>query len=173
MVVDCGGGTVDITVHEITNTEGQLKELFKATGGPYGSVSVDNAFKLLMEDIFGKDIMEAFQKKRPAGFVDLMIAFESRKRGCTPNKLTPLNIALPFSFIDFYRRHKGKDVGMAINKHGDPGIKWVSHGMLRIEVQVMKKLFEYPVNKIIEVGKAHFTLFEKSIFCPKIPKIQF
>ena len=39
MVVDCGGGTVDITVHEITNSEGQLKELFKATGGPYGSVS--------------------------------------------------------------------------------------------------------------------------------------
>ena len=39
MVVDCGGGTVDITVHEITSTEGQLKELFKATGGPYGSVS--------------------------------------------------------------------------------------------------------------------------------------
>ena len=156
MVVDCGGGTVDITVHEITNTEGQLKELFKATGGPYGSVSVDNAFKLLMEDIFGKDIMEAFQKKRPAGFVDLMIAFESRKRGCSPNKLTPLNIALPFSFIDFHRRHKGKDVGMAINKFGDPGIKWVSHGMLRIEVQVMKKLFEYPVNKIIEVGKLNF-----------------
>ena len=62
----------------------------------------------LIEEIFGKDIMEAFKKKRPAGFVDLMIAFESRKRGCSPNKLTPLNIALPFSFIDFYRRHKGK-----------------------------------------------------------------
>ena len=42
MVVDCGGGTVDITVHEITSTEGQLKELFKATGGPYGSVSKNN-----------------------------------------------------------------------------------------------------------------------------------
>ena len=39
MVVDCGGGTVDITVHEIINNEGHLKELFKATGGPYGSVS--------------------------------------------------------------------------------------------------------------------------------------
>ena len=105
----------------------------------------------LVEDIFGKDIMEAFKKKRPAGFVDLMIAFESRKRSCSPNKLTALNIALPFSFIDFYRRHKGKDVGMAINKYGDKGIKWVSHGMLRIEVSVMKKLFEHPVNKMIEV----------------------
>ena len=107
----------------------------------------------LVEDIFGRDIMEAFKKKRPAGFVDLMIAFESRKRSCSPNKLTALNIALPFSFIDFYRRHKGKDVGMAINKYGDKGIKWVSHGMLRIEVSVMKKLFEHPVNKMIEVSK--------------------
>ena len=38
MVVDCGGGTVDITVHEMSNHGGRLKELFKATGGPYGSV---------------------------------------------------------------------------------------------------------------------------------------
>ena len=39
MLVDCGGGTVDITVHEISMDEGQnLKEVFKATGGPYGSV---------------------------------------------------------------------------------------------------------------------------------------
>ena len=41
---------------------------------------------------------------------------------------------------------------MAINKYGDKGIKWVSHGMLRIEVSVMKKLFEHPINKMIEVG---------------------
>ena len=39
MVVDCGGGTVDITVHEITSRDGHLRELFKATGGPYGSIS--------------------------------------------------------------------------------------------------------------------------------------
>ena len=39
MVVDCGGGTVDITVHEISKSDGQLRELFKATGGPYGSNS--------------------------------------------------------------------------------------------------------------------------------------
>jgi molecular chaperone DnaK (HSP70) len=37
MVVDCGGGTVDITVHEMENESGNLKELYKATGGPFGS----------------------------------------------------------------------------------------------------------------------------------------
>ena len=40
MVADCGGGTVDITVHEIEAKEGKLKELYKATGGPYGSVGM-------------------------------------------------------------------------------------------------------------------------------------
>ena len=38
MVVDCGGGTVDITVYEMESSEGLLKELHKATGGPYGSL---------------------------------------------------------------------------------------------------------------------------------------
>ena len=37
MVVDCGGGTVDITVHEMETERGHLKELYKATGGPFGS----------------------------------------------------------------------------------------------------------------------------------------
>jgi len=37
MVVDCGGGTVDITVHEMENESGNLRELYKAAGGPYGS----------------------------------------------------------------------------------------------------------------------------------------
>ena len=46
MVVDCGGGTVDITVHEMSKEGGKLKELFKATGGPFGSTTVDEAFKV-------------------------------------------------------------------------------------------------------------------------------
>jgi hypothetical protein len=37
MVVDCGGGTVDITVHELDTATGRLQELHKAAGGPHGS----------------------------------------------------------------------------------------------------------------------------------------
>jgi len=40
MVVDCGGGTVDITVYEMTSDGGKLKELHMATGGPHGSTGV-------------------------------------------------------------------------------------------------------------------------------------
>ena len=39
MVVDCGGGTVDITVYQMTHSSlGLLKEIYKASGGPYGSI---------------------------------------------------------------------------------------------------------------------------------------
>jgi len=40
MVVDCGGGTVDITVYEMLSDSGKLKELYMATGGPYGSTGM-------------------------------------------------------------------------------------------------------------------------------------
>jgi len=40
MVVDCGGGTVDVTVHELDVLNGQLHELHKATGGPHGSCGI-------------------------------------------------------------------------------------------------------------------------------------
>ena len=43
--MDCGGGTVDITVHELDNRMGTLKELYKATGGPFGSVGMLNEIK--------------------------------------------------------------------------------------------------------------------------------
>ena len=39
VVVDCGGGTVDITVHQAMDLDAHhLKELHRATGGPYGSI---------------------------------------------------------------------------------------------------------------------------------------
>lgn len=32
IVADCGGGTVDLTVHQIEEPQGTLKELYKASG---------------------------------------------------------------------------------------------------------------------------------------------
>lgn len=32
IVADCGGGTVDLTVHQIEQPKGTLKELYKASG---------------------------------------------------------------------------------------------------------------------------------------------
>ncbi|WAR14317.1 HS12B-like protein, partial [Mya arenaria] len=47
MVVDLGGGTADISVHE-RNPDGTLKEILKSSGGPWGGIFVDeNYMKML------------------------------------------------------------------------------------------------------------------------------
>jgi len=68
-------------------------------------IGIDAEFERLLEEIFSAEFMAQFKARRPAGWVDLMIAFESRKRAADPNKDQPLNVSLPFSLIDFYKKH--------------------------------------------------------------------
>ncbi|XP_062584704.1 uncharacterized protein LOC134246362 isoform X2 [Saccostrea cucullata] len=147
MVVDCGGGTVDITVHQVDKGE-KLTELYRASGGPYGSVGIDLEFEKVLDMIFGKNLMENYRQKCPAGWVDLMIAFESRKRSASPHKSSPLNVALPFSFIDYCRKHKLISMEHIVKRYGDKDIQWSRLGMLRLTPEAMKRLFLPTINKI-------------------------
>ncbi|CAN0224366.1 unnamed protein product, partial [Scytosiphon promiscuus] len=50
MVLDCGGGTVDITTHHVVRTEPiGLEELEEPCGGPWGSTTADVKFKQFMK----------------------------------------------------------------------------------------------------------------------------
>lgn len=85
-------------------------------GGPYGAVGVDLAFEQLLGRIFGEDFIATFKRQRPAAWVDLTIAFEARKRTAAPHRAGALNISLPFSFIDFYRKQRGHNVETALRR---------------------------------------------------------
>uniref|UniRef100_A0AAR2LK62 Heat shock protein 12B n=1 Tax=Pygocentrus nattereri TaxID=42514 RepID=A0AAR2LK62_PYGNA len=150
IVADCGGGTVDLTVHQIEQPQGTLKELYKASGGPYGAVGVDLAFEAMLCKIFGADFIETFKAKRPAAWVDLTIAFEARKRTAAPGRASALNISLPFSFIDFYKRHCGQSVETALRKSNMNIVKWSSQGMLRLTTEAMNELFQPTISNIIK-----------------------
>ncbi|XP_058507588.1 heat shock 70 kDa protein 12A isoform X1 [Solea solea] len=166
VVVDCGGGTVDLTVHQIRLPEGHLKELYKASGGPYGSIGIDYEFEKLLCKIFGQDFIDTFKIKRPAAWVDLMIAFESRKRAAAPERTNPLNINLPFSFIDYYKKFRGHSVEHALRKSNVDFVKWSSQGMLRMSPDAMNSLFKPTIDHIIQ----HLTeLFDK----PEVSDIKF
>ena len=57
--------------------------------------------------------MQLFKTKRPAGWVDLMTGFESRKRGTGPYRRTSTMVSLPFSFMEFFKRRKVSRIGLA------------------------------------------------------------
>ena len=68
-------------------------------------------FESLLCDIFGAEFVSGFRSRRPAAWIDLMVAFEARKRAVSPDKSSPLNVALPFAFISEYKKVRGKKVG--------------------------------------------------------------
>jgi hypothetical protein len=55
MVVDAGGGTVDITVHH--NESDGLVELHSPSGGMWGSSNINTNFEELLGELFGKEHM--------------------------------------------------------------------------------------------------------------------
>lgn len=148
IVVDCGGGTVDLTVHEMEDA-GTLKELYKASGGAWGAMGVDREFENLLVKIFGIDFIVSFKNTKPAGWVDLMIAFEAKKRTASPSKSTALNISLPFSFIEHYSKLKSHTVEHAIKKFGNKDVKWSTQGMLRLSPGAMHALFDPVMRDIV------------------------
>ncbi|RUS35333.1 hypothetical protein BC938DRAFT_472429 [Jimgerdemannia flammicorona] len=104
MVVDAGGGTVDVlslfvlfgyvTVHEkyVTQAGDSVKEVAPANGGSWGSSTIDQRVFKLLEDIFGKDRFEA-TKKDINGYIKLQEDVESSK--CRFDGNTDVILVLP------------------------------------------------------------------------------
>lgn len=79
MVVDCGGGTVDVTAHEVVGGGG-LKELHHATGDALGGTNVDRKFFSAMTEWLGEDVMKRFEKESTSDWLEFERNFESKKR---------------------------------------------------------------------------------------------
>ena len=149
LVADCGGGTVDLTIHQMEEN-GQLKELYKATGGAWGSIGVDGQFEMTLVSMFGEQFIEDFIRKKPVSWLELMNSFEAKKRGFDLSKKSGSNISLPFAFIDHFRKVTHRTVEDAILSYGDENVQWSSQGMLRLLPPAMKNLFEPVVTVILK-----------------------
>uniref|UniRef100_A0A8W8KYD9 Heat shock 70 kDa protein 12B n=1 Tax=Magallana gigas TaxID=29159 RepID=A0A8W8KYD9_MAGGI len=87
MVVDLGGGTADITVHKQTK-DGTLEELYPATGGPLGGISVDGEFEKLLETIAETNILKSFAERSMVDYLTMLKDFEAKKRDNSEAKNT-------------------------------------------------------------------------------------
>lgn len=53
IVVDAGGGTVDVTAHQVT-ADGKVKEIIRPTGGNWGGTRVDEEYIDLIKCLIGE-----------------------------------------------------------------------------------------------------------------------
>uniref|UniRef100_A0A3B1JPU7 Heat shock 70 kDa protein 12A-like n=1 Tax=Astyanax mexicanus TaxID=7994 RepID=A0A3B1JPU7_ASTMX len=101
MVVDCGGGTIDITVHEVVEG-GCLKELHKVSGSDMGGQKVDKNFKTFLIELFSRKVFDEFEKNHPSELQRLMYDFSNCK-GYEKDVL----VQCPFNLQQIASRYQG------------------------------------------------------------------
>lgn len=87
MVLDCGGGTVDITIHKLTCNPDErflCEELLPSSGGcEWGSKYVDLYFEEFVKEFFGEELFSTYICNAMAR-LDILKHFEMLKRKFNP-----------------------------------------------------------------------------------------
>ncbi|KAK5612154.1 hypothetical protein CRENBAI_024511 [Crenichthys baileyi] len=136
IVVDCGGGTIDITVHEVLKG-GDLKELHRASGNDLGGQTVDRKFKRFLREIFGDGVWDDYEKKFPNELQKFMYDFTVFKKNDDD-----IEIHCPFNLGKL--AEKKKRYFKRVH-----GASWES-GSIRISKEKLRSLFDESLQGITE-----------------------
>lgn len=149
LVLDAGGGTVDITVHE-TQRDHTVRELYKANGGAWGGTRVDESFTNFLTDIAGPDVMEIFQRDHTDDYLDLMREFEIKKTAFTPDTEQKITFKLPISLHDTFQAVNGEDFRRSlITKHDLRDQVTFAGDKLRVQPGQIKTFFTETCDRIV------------------------
>lgn len=163
MVVDLGGGTADITVHE-KGLNGQLKEMYQASGNECGGTSVDKRFYELFIKILGEPIMTKLTKEDPTAHLDLFREFETVKRTISPSKTGKINITIPYASLDaICKKYLHKDLSTAVASSVYAKQIVLRGDKMRIDVDIMKDIFKPTIENIISLMEDIFETAESDV----------
>ncbi|XP_052814740.1 heat shock 70 kDa protein 12A-like [Mya arenaria] len=147
MVLDAGGGTVDITVHEVLYNGG-LIELHKASGGAWGGIKVDEAYEKFLDEVTGsKDVLKQFKEKHMENYVDLIRDFEIKKRDISTTGKS--NFRLPSALLDLVKEITGKTIKETIVQSVYKESVSFIGDKLRVESKIAMKFFDVSIDSII------------------------
>ena len=161
LVLDCGGGTVDITVHKLTSEPNETflsEEVLPSSGGcEWGSKYVDKYFEAFLETFFGKDLYE-FYNKNALARLEVLKHFEMLKRKFQPG--VDERSRLQLSYLSEYltsskltelvnKHNKGSPKEMQLKQRGASCIDLPPALM----ISFFKPLFDKITNKVSQLLK--------------------
>ena len=154
MVLDIGGGTVDISAHKVLDS-GAVEVVLPPTGNSFGGTRVNKNFKKFLGELVGDEQFHRYVFKgdrvvaaKNSADLDVIVNqhFEEQKRffGDTWPCDNEALIELPYTFMTEY----ADDLKEGITTLGDPRIT-ISGSELLIAYDKMEEFFRLPMTKII------------------------
>ena len=160
LVVDCGGGTVDIAAHKITKQHGRIliNDIAPPHGSNCGGFAVNDQFEKLLIAIL-KISPEKFQQLK----IDYAVLwntlmnenFEKNKITLDPeDELSSITLEVPAKIYKEVEKVAGKPFEKLIDDYGDEDIEWDEDEVaIILNYSVIDKLFEPVLDKICELIK--------------------
>ena len=131
LVVDCGGGTIDIAAHKMdkdTSGEITIKELAPPSGGNYGGFSVNEKFESMLQDMFGvsdAQFKEIKQKNARRWMKMVWRDFEQSKCDVKPNETTAsITVYIHKSICEEVKKLKGKSIESLVEAYKKMDVEW-------------------------------------------------
>jgi hypothetical protein len=148
MVVDAGGGTVDITVHEVA-AGGWLEEVVAGGGGLHGSLYVDHGFTTFLHEKLGGEVVDRFHNEKPHAMMRLMADWEQAKCGYHPGKRLTF-VPLPGELHRLLARDYPAVLGqLAASQDGD-------EDNFRLDRRAMSAIFRKALDGVAAEVARHF-----------------
>ena len=171
IVIDIGGGTVDIASHKIV--DGRIEEIVIPVGNFWGGTTVNEKFSEFLGDFvddpkFSKYIESSSPEINARHKADLITLlhnrFETQKRrfgSGEPGK--SYVVEFPHSFLKLYEDSLVKK-GKELKSKGDRSVQVEDDGaVMRIRESKMAEFFQPAIDKITELIRKH--LHENKIAC--------
>lgn len=148
LVLDLGGGTVDVTVHEV-KANGTLKEIHKASGGAWGGTRVDASYFELFSQLFGRTLMEEFKKENKYEHLDMERDFETKKRKVVDEN-TRVNLHVSAALTEFIKDKLNLSPQDVVNNAGMGDKLTFRRDRVTFQGHVIKEMFEPSIRSIIQ-----------------------
>jgi molecular chaperone DnaK (HSP70) len=152
IIVDAGGGTVDVQMHEIKRHgySEALDELSVPLGAFCGSTFVDEAFVKLLQRTFTKTTIDAIKSEQSVVIQKLLAEFEKVKRKFTGVETEPYYLDLP---EPLYEAHEeGYEV---LEETEGPKYKINDEMQLVLEIELLKAMFDPQLQEITKMITEH------------------
>ncbi|XP_052781107.1 heat shock 70 kDa protein 12A-like isoform X2 [Mya arenaria] len=150
LVVDAGGGTVDIAVQEVAEN-GSMKNIYKASGGDWGGTKVDEAYVIFLQNMLGKDSIDAFKRCYMEDYIFMIRDFEMKKRGVDPLKSErPVIFRVSAMLPKLIKKTRGKKIHEAITDSPFDSTVSIQGDKLKVDMSVVATFFKTQIDAIID-----------------------
>jgi len=152
LVVDCGGGTVDVVAHEIISPT-ELKEILPPSGGPWGSTYVDKKWFEFLRNFFGADVWDEIKTNAPEVIVAFTREFEKIKSmvGDSKKALPTVAVTVPVPIHNALQKRK-TSVEKLVNEYKNAALKYI---LRTSAIQIPRRVLEECFAPIIEAIVSH------------------